>query len=451
MFKAIRLQDRMAGWYSGFMLVTLVAFACVVYLMTATVLDEMLRREANLTLQQISAQVENEDGMLTYENEVPLSSGSMYYVMEENGSELASYGEDITLFDSTPIASGAFRRVQGKGQDWLVLDSNVLNVGPYRARVRVAVSCMLSQQVLNTLMWVFLGAIPTLTLAALFGGRLIAKKSLRPIREIIRSADIISSGDLTARVPQAKAMDELGELTQTLNRMLAGVETAFLREKRFTSDASHELRTPVAVLRAYTESLLAETGFTEDQRSSLQTMLGESERMQRIIGQLLTITRGQEGRYPICFEKLHLKSVCDGVVATLADKLTEHDISLSVNMDDTLLVEADQSLLTELFLNLIENAIKYSKPGGRITVAAERREGLVEIVVKDEGIGIPEDALPHIFERFYRVDTVRDRSGTGLGLSIVRWIVDAHIGSIHVESQPGSGTTFRIRLPEKHA
>ncbi len=229
--------------------------------------------------------------------------------------------------------------------------------------------------------------------------------------------------------------------------MLESVETTLNREKRFTSDASHELRTPVAVLRAYTESLLAEENLSGEQRGELTTMLRECERMQRIIGQLLTITRGQEGRYPVCREPVSLRELCEGVAETLADRLTERGIRLTVDVPDALTVTADQSLLTELLLNLCENAVKYGKPGGRIDVRAARQGDTLRLIVADDGIGILPEALPHIFERFYRVDAARDRSGTGLGLSICDWIAKAHGGSIRAESELNAGTTFTVELP----
>ena len=472
MKKAMKLRNKMTLWYTGLTVVSIGAFACVLYFMTSYVLQEMLEREARLSLQQLSAQVELDGGMLTFENEVPISSGSMYYIMEDNGSELATYGKDITFFENVPIEPGQFRTVRSGSDEWLLLDSELLSVEPgipnhgkgdadelpspesytvqrehYTVRVRVAVSCALKQRVLSMLLMVFGIGIPLITLFALIGGFMIAKRALRPIRQIIHSADIISDGDLSERIPDAPAHDELGELTDTLNRMLSSVETSFIREKRFASDASHELRTPVTVMRACTEIMLSDKSATDDQKSSLQTMLIECDRMQKIIKQLLTITRGQEGQYPFFMESVNLKVISDTVAETFADILSEKLITLNVEVADEIELKADQSLLTELMLNLVENAIKYGKPHGQICVTASLQNESVEIRISDDGIGIAKEALPFIFDRFYRVDTARDRSGTGLGLSIVKWIVQAHHGSIRTESELGQGTTFIIILP----
>ena len=442
--KQMRLRDRMTLWYTTLAVITVAAFSAAVYFMTGYALREMLEKNVRLSQEQIIAQIENENGLLSYENDVPISAGSLYFITEENGSELYSYGADITLFDQVPYAPGTFRTIAGT---WLLLDSQVTQVDHFRLRVRVAASLATNQRVLSAMRLIFLIAIPVVTLLALLGGRFIAGRSLRPIQKIIQSANAIRDGDLTARVPPAPARDELGELTDTLNGMLESLETTFNREKRFTSDASHELRTPVAVMRAYTESLLGDAGATAEQRASLETMLRECQRMQRIISQLLTITRGQEGRYPVCMETISLKEICGGVAETLGERLMEKDISLTQDIPEGLTVTADQSLMTERLLNLCENAVKYGKPHGRIAVHGEKDGENLLLTVRDDGIGIPPEALSHVFERFYRVDAARDRSGTGLGLSICDWIVKAHGGTIGVKSQVNEGATFTVRLP----
>ena len=472
MHKAMKLRNKMTLWYTGLTVVSIGTFACALYFLTNYVMQEMLEREARLSLQQLSAQVELDGGMLTFENEVPISSGSMYYIMEDNGSELASYGKDITFFEDVPIDPGQFRTVKSGSDEWLLLDSELLSIEPgipnrgkgdadelpspesytvqrehYTVRVRVAVSCALKQRVLSMLLMVLGVGIPLITLFALIGGFMIAKRALRPIRQIIHSADIISDGELSERIPDAPAHDELGELTDTLNRMLSSVETSIMREKRFASDASHELRTPVTVMRACTEIMLSDKSVTDNQKSSLQAMLIECEHMQKIIKQLLTITRGQEGHYPIFMESVNLKVICDTVAETFSDMLFEKAMSLRIEIVDAVGLKADQSLLTELILNLVENAIKYGKSHGQICVTSSTLGGWVEIRISDDGIGMAKEVLPFIFDRFYRVDTARDRSGTGLGLSIVKWIVQVHHGSIRAESELGKGTTFVIVLP----
>ncbi|MDD3212259.1 MAG: histidine kinase dimerization/phospho-acceptor domain-containing protein, partial [Eubacteriales bacterium] len=323
MFGRLRLQNRMTLWYTLLTFIAVAAFAAALYWMTDYVLGEMLEQDARLLMKQITAQIEEEHGLLTYENEVPISANTMFFITEEDGSELASYGDDITVFDGIAMEPGVFQTAQGGAERWLLLDSGVITVEHARLRVRVACSMATDDRVLSVMRWAFFISIPIIVLFSALGGLFIARRSLKPIRQIIHSAEIIAAGDFAARVPAAPARDELGELTDTLNHMLQSVEAALNREKRFTSDASHELRTPVAVIRAYAESLRAQENLTPEDAGALDTVLAECARMQKIIAQLLTITRVEEGRYPVCFETVDLHAAAQGVAETLSGLCAE--------------------------------------------------------------------------------------------------------------------------------
>lgn len=443
----MRLRAKMTLWYTAFTFAVITAFCGFLYFIVSYELQQSLENDATLAMEQIIAQIENENGMLTFENEVPVSSNIMFYVTKENGSELASYGKDITVFDQVPVNENAFTNVRGKEGDWLLLDSGLVREDYFVLRVRVAASYAHNQQMLSILTLLFCIGIPAITLISLLGGFGIAKRSLMPIRKIISSAGIIAQGELSERIPPTHTKDELGELTDALNGMLASVEAAFEREKQFSSDASHELRTPVAVIRAYAETLLKEPELTDEQRDSVRTILAECSRMQRMIEQLLTITRGQEKRYPVCMEAIRLHDVVQSVSETMEERLREKDMRLSADLAPDLEMQADQSLMTQMLLNLIENAVKYGNPGGTVVLSATQDSRNTTISVKDDGIGIPEESIPYIFDRFYRVDASRDRNGTGLGLSIVQWIVRTHRGTVGVQSELGKGTEFTVTIP----
>lgn len=448
MRSSMRLRTKMTLWYTAFTFFVITLFCIFLYWIVASELQRGLQNEAKMAMSQLISQIENENGMLTFENDVPVSQNIMFYITEDNGSEIASYGKDITVFDHVPIQENAFSTVKGTEGDWLLLDSSLLEEDHFALRVRVAVSYTHNQQVLSILLLLFFIGVPSITIVSLLGGFGIAKRSLMPIRKIITSAEVISQGNLSERVPQTQIKDELGELTDALNGMLASVEAAFTREKQFSSDASHELRTPVTVVRAYTETLIKEPGLTEEQRESQQTILTECTRMEKIISQLLLITRGQEKRYPICIETIMLKAVVDSVTETMEEQLQEKDIKFVSHCSANIEIQADQSLLTQMLLNLVENAVKYGKEQGTITLSVKQNNESTILSIKDDGIGIPEDALPHIFDRFYRVDASRNRNGSGLGLSIVKWIVQTHQGSIDVQSKLDHGTEFVIMFPK---
>ena len=448
MRSSMRLRTKMTFWYTAFTCFVITLFCIFLYWIISSELQRSLQNEAKMAMSQLISQIENENGMLTFENDVPVSQNIMFYITEDNGSEIASYGKDITIFDHVPIQENAFSTVNGTEGDWLLLDSSLLEEDHFALRVRVAVSYAHNQQVLSILMLLFFIGVPSITVVSLLGGFGIAKRSLMPIRKIITSAELISQGNLSERVPPTQTKDELGELTDSLNGMLSSVEAAFTREKQFSSDASHELRTPVTVVRAYTETLIKEPGLTEEQRESLQTILTECIRMEKIISQLLLITRGQEKRYPIYIESIMLKAVVDSVSETMEEQLREKNIKFVSHCSANLRIQADQSLLTQMLLNLVENAIKYGKEQGSISLTVKQNDETTILSVKDNGIGIPVEALPHIFDRFYRVDASRNRNGSGLGLSIVKWIVETHQGTIDVQSKLDHGTEFVITIPK---
>lgn len=292
-------------------------------------------------------------------------------------------------------------------------------------------------------------SIPAYLIITILGGLLIAKKALYPINKITQTAKAIGRGDLSSRIMKVESNDEVGELAETFNGMLERLEASFNKEKQFASDASHELRTPVAIIMAYSESLLTDLNTEEENAEllkSLVTIYKESKRMNTIIAQLLMLTRGYEGRYRLELEQIVLQEVISSVIEQLDETAGNTKITLSHKVKENIFLIADQSLITHMMLNLVENAIKYGKAGGNVWVTAEKQEGNVLISVIDDGIGISQDNLPFIFERFYRADQSRDRSGTGLGLSIVKWIVEEHNGNIEVSSELGKGTTFEIRL-----
>ncbi|MDO4836934.1 MAG: HAMP domain-containing sensor histidine kinase [Clostridia bacterium] len=444
----LTLRRKMTLWFTlSVVAITLLFFGASVFITRAR-LTELLKDDLSLALEQLSSQVEHKNGQLYFEDETPVKSGIMYYITEENGSELASHGEDITAFDAYPVQAGTFTHAQYAGETWLLLDSSSIPVGNECIRIRVAASCRQIQQTLRIFQLIFLLGVPIMTALAALIGSLLAKQSLKPVQQIICCADEITAGDLSRRIPEASGKDELGALANTLNHMLASLEESFRRERRFTSDASHELRTPVAVITVYAESLLTDTSLSQEEYSKVETILNECKRMQRMVSQMLTLTRGQEGRYPVLMEKVCLNDVLDGVHAVLEPVAEEQSITLHFTAESSIDLCADQSLLTQLVLNLTENAIKYGKVGGDAWVNAAQTDDAVLLTVRDNGIGISAENLPHIFERFFRADTARDRSGTGLGLSIVQWITSLHGGTIQAESHLHQGTIFTVTLPK---
>ncbi|MDZ4745172.1 MAG: ATP-binding protein [bacterium] len=301
---------------------------------------------------------------------------------------------------------------------------------------------------LRGLFSVMLWSMPAALLVSLLSGWFLAKRSLRPVDEITSSARQITAQNLSLRLPKQGTDDELGRLTETVNDMIARLETSFAQVRQFTSDASHELRTPLAIMMGELELALRRPLTAEEAHKVLVSCLEEVERLNQVVQGLLELSRADSGQVTLLREEVRystmVENVCDDVMI-LADKKR---IELHYDIQPGILVMADKIHIQQALLNIIENAVKYTREGGDVHVGLEYVDGKAVLTVSDTGIGIPENELPFIFDRFYQVDKARSKEvyGTGLGLAIVKWIVDAHDGEIEVISELGKGTTFIVRL-----
>lgn len=281
------------------------------------------------------------------------------------------------------------------------------------------------------------------------GGYFILRKALLPVNRMTRTArEIAESSDLSRRIRIGAGHDEIHELANTFDAMLDRIEQTVEREKQFTSDASHELRTPAAVVMSECEYMLDCAKTPEEFRESVESVKEQAERMSRLISELLTISRMDRNTLVTEFEKVDVSElltfVCDE-----QEELHGDGITLSRDIPEGITVRADRSLLARLFINLISNAYTYGKPGGHIKVTLGENGGDIITEVEDDGIGISEEDLPRIWERFYQADPSRTSgSNMGLGLSMVKWIAECHGGSVSVKSKLGVGSTFTFIMPK---
>ena len=320
-------------------------------------------------------------------------------------------------------------------------------------------------------LWTLAALVPVALVLAGTGGWLLARRALRPVDQMTTAARRIEAEHLAQRLGGAEVDDELGRLARTLNEMLARLEAAFAQVRRFSADASHELKTPLTVLRGEIEVALRNRRDPAEYERVLRAVLEEVESMARLVDDLLLLSRADAGALkldsgPVELDRLVEDVAKEGEVLGRAKR-----VRVTIKSLEPLVVRGDGPRLKQLLRNLVENAVKYTSPGGQVTLAlqAVRRDGSepdskfeirnsklaealgvwAEIVVQDAGIGIAPEALPRIFERFYRVDPARSREtgGAGLGLCIAKTVAEAHGGAIEVQSAPGAGSTFTVRLP----
>jgi len=299
----------------------------------------------------------------------------------------------------------------------------------------------------------FLGIIPIALLLAALGGYFLARKSLAPVASMASKARTIGAANLHDRLAVSNQRDELGQLAISFNDLLDRLEASFERQRRFIADASHELRTPVAILRGEAEVTLSRPDRSPaEYREALTVLRDESQRLAHIIEDLFTLTRADAGQYPITPRDFYLDELACDVLRHARSLALAKEITLSPSIEPELLFHGDEALIRRLLLNLLDNAIKYTSKGGNVTLECKKQSAHYVLSITDSGPGISPELQSRIFERFFRADKARSRSetdsgGAGLGLSIARWIAEAHHGRLELARSEASGSTFTVFLP----
>ncbi|OGO40113.1 MAG: hypothetical protein A2Z04_08620 [Chloroflexi bacterium RBG_16_57_9] len=468
---SIRL--RLTIWYVGLLTIALCAFGLLLYyLVYASVLrdlDHSLRTQADLRMAQMAPEtrrllVSGRVRGLLPASLNPFSSMNVFVQVADVEGDVTVRSESLgnTRLPLTPDILTLARNGQSSLRTVVLGDTRLrIYTLPFWAEERiigifqVATPLTAIDQVMQQLAsFVASGIMLTVAAAGLIGG-LMAAAALRPIDAITRTAlQITRTGDLGRRLRMIQRKDEVGRLAATFNEMLDRIETLFRTQQRFIADISHELRTPLTIIRGNVDLLRrmkAETTASmmdiEHLAESLDTIGAETERMTRLVSDLLLLAQADAGivlrKEPVEIDELLMEVYQQAQV--IADGVT-----VNLGHPDHAVVTGDPDRLKQLLLNLADNAIKYTPKGGQVHLALERSDGWVRIAVADTGVGIPAEDMPHIFDRFYRVDKARSREkgGTGLGLAIAQWLAQVHGGRIEVHSEIGKGSTFTVWLPE---
>jgi len=283
---------------------------------------------------------------------------------------------------------------------------------------------------------------------AVAGGLGLSRQALRPVARSIAAARRLNPADLSARLPLAGSGDELDQLAGTVNDLLDRLAAYHDQAARFTADASHELRSPLAAMRAAVEVALQQPRTAAEYRDVLGAMGERCDRLTALVNGLLLLARADAGQVELRWEPVDLATLAEEVAELFRPLAEERGVALTADAPMPMPATGDASRLRQLATNLVDNAIKFTEPGGAVTIRGRREGDRLTLEVSDTGAGIPADRLPYIFDRFYQADPARRSGGGGLGLSICRWIVDAHGGAIRAASEPGRGSTFTVSLPQ---
>jgi heavy metal sensor kinase len=384
---------------------------------------------------------------------------TLYFYSGDQLMEVSPRGISIPLshelISQTIAGTSLFATIQTaehEGLRLLAVPINLSILGPppgiQPAALVIARSTKQIDQALAGLVHTIIIAIPLALALAAGGGIFLARRALKPVDKIAQTAQEIEESDLSRRI-NVNTKDELGRLAATLNAMIGRLEKAFQRQKQFTSDASHELRTPLAVIEAESTLALQKERPSSDYRQSLEIISQESSQMSSLIDQLLTLARADAGKEQWNFTEVNLGKLISNLSTDVEVLCQEKGLSFQLGQTQDLVVKGDETRLRELFMNLLDNAIRYTPTPGTISISLRREGQMAVVAITDTGVGIPAEDIPFIFERFYRVDKSRSRAegGSGLGLAICRHIAEAHGGKIEVESQVGVGSTFSVWLP----
>jgi heavy metal sensor kinase len=459
------LRVRLTLWYGCALAMVLITFSVVLYVITARNLrddvDQSLEETATAAVRSLQ-----ERGFLPLIDEEELLSQFPELARIDKFFQIFSPSGTITIRSpnirqhEVPLSRTALEATFN-GQTILesakyphepplrLISVPIIHRGNLLYIVQVGTSMESIEDTLRRFLILLIVAMPIALAVSLAAGWFLAGRALRPVDAITLAAQRIAAGDLSQRLTMPTSPDEIGRLAGTFNNMIGRLDASFRQIRQFTSDASHELRTPLTVMKGETELVLRRPRALEDYQSVLESNLEEIDRMTRIVEELLFLSRADMGEVRMESMPVPLKVLVEDIHRQATVLGQDRNIEVVLGAVMPALVQGDELRLRELLLNLVENAVKYSYPGGKVEIGLVTAGQEAILSVTDQGIGIAPGDHAKIFDRFYRTDDARahTKKGTGLGLAICALIAEAHKGRINVKSSVGQGSTFTVRLP----
>jgi heavy metal sensor kinase len=460
------IRFRLVIWYAGlliavFLLLGLFMYAGVRVYLERSLAESQVRRARQIATTLLANVRKTGEPFVINEIKAvfaPETSDRYVRITRGDGSVMyVSHSPQDRSFDSSLIAPFTGEAKAGTWHKVSVPDDKSLLIAamPYRTAegdrfiVEVGSSLEPVQAVLHRLVILLATGLTAMVVVAISGGYWLVRKALAPVDEISSSAEQITLHNLKERLPIAHTGDELERLSLSLNHMIARLEDAFQQNRRFIADASHELRTPMTIMRGELESIVEQAQPAPEVQRTAASILEEVERLTRIVEGLFAISRLDAGEAQKESVKFDLAELATGTAEQMYLLAEDKGISITCQAPEKVTVEGDRARMKQVVVNLLDNAIKYTQSGGKINLSVGTTNGRAVLEVADNGIGIPTEAQPRIFERFFRVDKARSRDmgGAGLGLSIVKSICTAHGGQVNFQSTEGNGSRFKVELP----
>ncbi|GAB6448881.1 HAMP domain-containing sensor histidine kinase [Bacillus luti] len=451
--KKLSIKMKVTLWYTGLVVIIMALVLAFILTSSDKVVLFNMKNQLKSTVKESIEDIKYKQGQLKIDDEFETLEDGVNLLIYSKQGELLAGNSPAGFNKKVSLKSDEIQTIKNGNKEWIVYDFLHNVGGDEQVWVRGIMTMNQLSSTMNTLIVVTLISFPLLILIAAVGGYFITQRAFRPVKQMSDSASEIGDGkDLSKRINlQGSSKDEIYHLAQTFDNMFERLEKSFESEKQFTSDASHELRTPTSVIISQCEYGLSQRNNPKEMEESLEVILRQSSKMSSLISQLLLLARVDQGKHDTFqFECINMSELTEIVVEELSLMVQEASIDITTNIEEDLFIKADQTLMMRLLMNLLTNAIAYGKENGSVNIQLYRDGTNIIGKVSDNGIGISEQHIMKIWERFYRVDAARTSSNngnTGLGLSMVKWIVELHGGEITVESKLGEGSTFTFTLP----
>ena len=449
----ISIKMRLTLWYTFFMiLIFLVAFG-VLYYSSKSTTQATTKNQLRNTVNEALDQIEYGDRGLEFDDDIGFFYHGIYLtVYTSNDQDSLLYGHIPSRLDiDFDLKLDTFHTKVINGEYWYVYDNAVIVKNYGKLWMRGVISFSEAQSAMsNILRWSAM-IFPVIIIIIAFLGYLLIKKALSPMNKMIEVAEDINKGqDLTKRMQlEGSKSDEIHQLSNIFDDMLGRLQASFENEKQFIFDASHELKTPVAVIIAQCEDILSRDNLTTDEREEVKVILKQAKKMSSMTAQLLLLSRSE---YELHLEDIGISELATAVVEEQRIIAEDKGIRINTQIEPNIHMQADETMIMRMIINLISNAITYGKDNGVIDVLLKQGGDMLYGEIIDNGIGISAENLPKIWNRFYQVEqsrTAKDNASMGLGLSMVQWIIEKHDGTIRVESELGIGTKFSFSIPLK--
>lgn len=448
----LSIKARVTLWYASLMIGVVGLVLAVIFYVSSTILTSSIESRLFEIVEDSLQEIDYENGSFEVDDESWLIEEGVYLSFYTTEGIFISGNMPPAFTYDVIFSAGEIQTITSEGSDWAVYDRMIYVEGYGNAWIRGISSFSEAESTMQTMLYVSLIILPFMVLIAVIGGYLITRRAFIPVKRITESAEAITDGnELSKRINLGKGRDEIYTLANTFDRMFDRLESSFETEKQFTSDASHELRTPIAVIISQCEYALESAESEQELLGALKVILGQSQKMSRLISQLLFLSRTDQEVQPMKYEEVNLSELAEVIIEEQKMLADQKNITIRSEIEPNLILDADETMMMSLLINLISNAVKYGKQDGYVSVQLKQDKDKIIGIIEDNGIGISESDQNKIWTRFYQVDTARTsekEGGVGLGLAMVNWIVQSHNGTITLKSALSKGSTFAFSLPK---